>query len=264
MKKIILSLFAIVLSISVANAWAVNSEVAVVMVAVQNLNPKTQKLVKKYLGKSFEDDIRYLYSKEVMQREGCSREIHYLHLDGNMRPMDVGENDAYVAIEKAVKVLNSYKSQPKHEVVRALRMLICLMNDIHHVKNVRIESIPYSQHDFTYRYRAAEIGKSKDKIASAKWSKLGSDYGDYPRGFSAEYRAKDMTIYLGDRFAEYSKGSLVDWIADNGAIAAYHLERLNPNDVAPHMNMRVMGDVHYESMIKSSCRLAALLNATLK
>ena len=263
MKKILL-FSAFILSVLTANAWARSSEEAAVILATQNMCPKAQQFVKKYLGKTFDDDIRYIYSKEARQIVPHNREIHYLHLDKNLQPMNVGKNDAYVAIEKAMEVVRAYKSHSKIEVTRALRTVICLMIDIHHIANIRIENIPHSQRDFSYKYHSTEVGKKKDKLEDANWSKLGKNCGGYPRGFSGEWRAYDMTLYLGDRFAEYSRGTLKDWAADNGAIAARYLAIYKPDAVVSCLDHKYTDPVTYDLMVKASCRLAALLNGVFK
>ena len=263
MKKILL-FSVLVLSVLTANAWARSAEEAAVIMAVRNISPKGQKLVKKYLGKTFEDDIRYLYTKEGKQAIPHTKEIHYLHLDKDFQPKNVGENDAYVAIEKAMEVLRTYKSHSKIEVTRALRTVICLMVDIHHMANIRIDNIPHSQRDFSYKYHSTEVGKKKDRLETAKWSSLGRNCGGYPRGFSGEWRAYDMTLYLGDRFAEYSKGTLKDWVADNGAVAARYLAIYKPDAVVSCLDHKYTDPVNYDLMVKAGCRLATLLNDVFK
>lgn len=263
MKKILL-FSALVLSVFTANAWARSAEEAAVILAVRNMNPKAQKFVKKYLGKTFDDDIRYVYSKEAKRVMPHTKEIHYLHLDKNLQPKNVGENDAYTAIEKAMEVVRNYKSHSTVQVTQALRTVICLMVDIHHMVNIRIENIPHSQRDFSFKHHSTEVGKKKDRLEEAKWSGMGKNCGGYPRGFSGEWRAYDMTLYLGDRFAEYSKGSLKDWAADNGAVAARYLAIYKPDAVVSCLDYKYTEPVNYDLMVKASCRLAALLNETIK
>ncbi len=263
MKKILM-FSALVLSVLTANAWARSAEEAAVIVATRNINPKAQKFVKKHLGKTFEDDIRYLYTKEGKQAIPHTKEIHYLHLDKDFQPKSVGENDAYAAIEKAMEVVRNYKSYSKAEVTRALRTVICLMVDIHHLPNVRIDNIPHSQRDFSYKFHPTEVGKKRERLEVAKWSKMGKNYGGYPRGFSGEWRAYDITLYLGDRFAEYSKGTLKDWVADNGALAARYLAIYQPDAVVSCLDNKYTEPVNYDLIVKASCRLAALLNDAIK
>ncbi len=263
MKKILL-FSALVMSVLTANAWARSSEEAAVIVATRHISPKAQKFVKKHLGKTFEDDIRYLYSKEAKRSVPHTKEIHYLHLDKDLQPLNVGENDAYAAIEKAMKVVRAHKSHSKAEVTQALRTVICLMVDIHHMANIRIENIPHSQRDFSYKHYSTEIGKKKDRLENAKWSGMGKNCGGYPRGFSGEWRAYDISLYLGDRFAEYSKGTLKDWAADNGAIAARYLSLYQPDAVVSCLDYKYTEPVNYDLMVKAACRLAVLLNDAIK
>lgn len=262
--KRILMFSALVLSVLTANAWARSAEEAAVIVATRNINPKACKLVKKYLGKTFEDDIRYLYTKEGKAAIPHTKEMHYLHLDKDFQPKSVGENDAYAAIEKAMEVVRNHKSHKRAEVTQALRTVICLMVDIHHLANVRIDNIPHSQRDFSFKYHSTEVGKKKNRLETTKWSKMGKNCGGYPRGFSGEWRAYDISLYLGDQFAKYSKGTLRDWVADNGALAARYLAIYQPNAVVSCLDYKYTEPVNYDLIVKASCRLAVLLNEALK
>ena len=73
-----------------------------------------------------------------------------------------------------------------------------------------------------------------------------------------------MRIFIGDRYAEFAKGSLREWVTENGALAAKYLEIYKPKVVVPYMDRRWTTPVSYDMMIKASCRLAALLNETIK
>ena len=61
MKKIFLFL-AFALTASVANAWIKQCDEAVVILAVEHLNPEAKMIVEKYLGNNYADDIKYLYA----------------------------------------------------------------------------------------------------------------------------------------------------------------------------------------------------------
>ena len=271
MRKILLLLLVCVLTISKANAWSHYGDEAVVIVASEHLTPKAKKVVKRYLGRDFSDDVRYLFGQERAKAKQLSKkarraaaEIHFLHLDSNFQPKSVKGKDAFKATEEALAVIKNHKSHSKEEVTIALRTVIELMCDMHNLARIRIDGIPHSQRDFKYQFPTAEYGKNKDVFKSALWSKtwLGFDGGN--RHFSANSWAMDMRIYIGDRYAEYSKGTLRDWVADNGAIAAHYLEIYKPNAVVPYADHRWGRPVNYDMFIKSSCRLAALLNETLK
>jgi hypothetical protein len=263
MKKLFLIL-AFALTASVAQAWVNNCDEGVVILAVEHLNPKAKAAVEKYLGDSYGDDIKYLYKLEKGGNATHTKEIHYLHLGKNLKPKKAGSNDAYAAINKSLEVIKAHNKHNERKVTEALRTLINLMCDIHDLSHIRIKGYPHSFDDFTYKVPLSEMGKSRKKTSNVKWSRSWNCYGNYPLGFSGQYRAYDMKLCLGDRFAELSKGNLLRWVADNGSIAASYLSMCRPDEIVPYMERKNMEDVNYEMMIKASCRLATLLNEAFK
>ena len=265
MKKIFLIL-GLILTCSVAQAWHNNCHEGIVILAVEHLNPKAKSVIDKYLGDSYADDIKYLYKLEKAKKAKHTEEIHYLHLDKKFKPKtkNSNHNDAYVAINKQLEVIKTHNTHSAKDVTVALRTLIDLMCDIHDLAHYRIKGYPHSNDDFVYLVPKSELGKGAKKMGKAKWSTSWSRFGNYPAGFSGQYRAYDMKICMGDRFNEFSKGNLLNWIADNGKIAASYLDICIPEEVVPYMVHKRMEDVNYELMIKASCRLAALLNSTIK
>ena len=265
MKKIILIL-ALALSTSIAYAWHDNCHEGIVILAVEHLNPNAKSAVNKYLGNSYGDDIKYLYKLEKANKAKHTEEIHFLHLDKKFKPKTKkgNTNDAYVAIKKSLEVIKTHNEHPAKEVTAALRTLIDLMCDIHDLAHYRIKGYPHSYDDFTYLVPKSERGKNAKKMSKAKWSTSWSRFGNYPAGFSGQYRAFDMKLCLDGRFDEFTKGNLLNWIADNGAIAASYLDMCYPEEVVPFMDYKGMEDVNYDMMIKASCRLAKLLNESIK
>uniref|UniRef100_UPI0040563BEE hypothetical protein n=1 Tax=Alistipes sp. TaxID=1872444 RepID=UPI0040563BEE len=270
MKKIFL-LLAFVMTISVANAWSKRVDEAVMIVANEHLTTSAKKLVKKYLGKNFADDVQYLYAVEKEQAKTMDKkarrraaEIHYLHLDTNFQPKSVKGKDAYKAIQEALAVLNNHKSHPKAEVTLALRTVINLVCDIHNLSKVRIDGIPHSQRDFKYKLPAGDYGKNLEVIKTAKWSKAWNGFDGGYGYFTANYWAEDIRIYLGKDFDKYAKGSLNEWVAESGKMAAHYLETYKPNAVVPYGFYKWREPVSYEQMIKATCRLAKLLNETIE
>ena len=265
MKKIILIL-ALILSTSVAHAWYDNCHEGIVILAVEHLNPKAKSTVEKYLGDNYADDIKYLYKLEKANKAKHTEEIHYLHLDKKFKPKAKknNTNDAYVSINKSLEVIKAHNEHSPKEVTAALRTLIDLMCDIHDLAHYRIKGYPHSYDDFTYLVPKSEKGKNAKKMIKAKWSTSWSRFGGYPAGFSGQYRAFDMKLCLDGRFEEFTKGNLLNWIAENGAIAASYLDMCYPEEVVPFMEYKGMEDVNYDMMIKASCRLAKLLNEAFK
>ena len=265
MKKIILVL-AFILTSSAAYAWYNNCHEGIVILAVEHLNPNVKAEVEKYLGESYGDDIKYLYKLEKANKAKHTNEIHYLHLAKNFKPntKKMGQNDAYIAINKQLAIIKAHNNHSAQEVTEALRTLICLMCDIHDLAHIRIKGYPHSYEDFIYLVPKSEKGKSAKKMIKAKWSTSWSRFGNYPAGFSGAYRAYDMKLCLDNRFEEFTKGNLLNWIADNGKIASSYLSMCQPDEIVPYMEHKKMEDVNYEMMIKASCRLATLLNEAFK
>ena len=265
MKKIFL-IIALALTISTAKAWQDNCHEGIVILAVEHLNPNAKSVFEKYLGTTYADDIKYLYKLEKANKAKHTEEIHYLHLDKKFKPKaKKGDtNDAYIAINKQLEVIKTHNNHSSAEVTAALRTLIDLMCDIHDLAHYRIKGYPHSYYEYTYKTTKAEYGKGLKRIIEQKWATTFSRFGGYPAGFSGKYRAFDMKLCLDGRFEEFTKGNLLNWIADNGAIAASYLKMCMPDEIIPYMEHKKTEDVNYDMMIKASCRLAKLLNENLK
>ncbi|MBO5962116.1 MAG: hypothetical protein J6Q01_03100 [Alistipes sp.] len=267
MKKIFI-LLALVFTTSIANAWYDNCHEGIVILATEHLSPKAKSAVDNYLGDSYKDDIKYLYKLEKAGDATHTEEIHYLHLNKKFKPItkkNSSKNDAYAAINKQLEVIKAHNKYSKAEVTTALRTLIDLMCDIHDLAHIRIKGYPHSYDDFIYLVPKSEYGKAAKKYWKVKWSKTWNRFGNYPAGFSGAFRAYDMKLCLDGRFEQFTKGGLLDWIADNGAMAASYLDICAPEEIVPFMVQRQnMEDDNYDMMIKASCRLAKLLNEAFK
>ena len=266
MKKIFI-LLALACTTSIAQAWHNNCHEGIVILAVEHLDSKAKSAVENYLGDSYKDDIKYLYKLEKAGDAKHNEEIHYLHLDKKFKPITKkknSKNDAYAAINSQLEIIKAHNKYSKAEVTAALRTLIDLMCDIHDLALIRIKGYPHSYEDFTYLVPKSEYGKAAKKFTKVKWSKTWNRFGNYPAGFSGQFRAYDMKLCLAGRFDEFTKGGLLDWIADNGAIAASYLDNCLPDEILPYMEDKKREDVNYDMMIKASCRLAVLLNEAFK
>lgn len=261
-------LLAFALSTLVANAWHRRCDEAIVIVAEKHLSPEAKKMVKKHLGKSFADDVQYLYDLEREQVKQKSlprgaKGIHLLHLDNNFKPKAV-KYDSYKGIVEALEVVRSRKTHDSKEVTAALRKIINLMCDMHRISKVRLDGYPHSYKNFTYTIPMREWGPKAALTRSFTWNDAWKGYDGGFQLFSAAYWAEDMEVFIGDRYEEYAKGSLLDWAYEVGAKAAYYLDFCKPDAKIPYMEHKGMGIVNYEMMIKASCRLAALLNEAAK
>ncbi len=261
MKKIFLAL-TFVMIVSAAGAWNKNSDAGVVVLATKHLSPEALKVVEKHLGTTYEDDNDFLYFLERKKRATHTKEIHYLHLDKNFQPLQVEGDDALKALEAALEVVRTRNSHSDAEVKRALRYVINLMIDIHTLSNIRIEGIDHSQSDFEFRRQVSDYKPTEFK--TYKWSKVWKQLSLRHGLFHADYFAEDLELCHGDKFAEFTKGTLRDWVADNGAIAAEYLAIMYPNSEMPLIVFNTMEYTNYDMMARAGFRLAALLNEAVK
>ncbi len=262
MKKIFLIL-ALALTVSVASAWEKRPDEGVVLLAAKHFTPATQQLVTKYLGESFEDDVMYLTMLERSKRAEHSKEIHFLHLDSEFKPLPVDGYDAFNSLEQAMEVVRMRDSRTKTEVTKALRVIINLMCDIHNFSYVRIENHPHSQADFSFQCYAGDIGKRKTKSA-IKWSRFWMSYTYWHGGTSGALWAEDMELNSGHKFAEYSQGTLRDWVAQIGAEANKLYSRINPTYEMTRRERNELEELNYEMMVRAGFRLAVLFNELAK
>ena len=271
MKKIFLFV-AFVLSVSVAGAWSKSVDEAVVIVANEHLTPAAKKFVKKYLGKTFEDDVQYLYeierngAKLMSKKERkAAGEIHLVHLDSNCQPKNIKGKDALKATEAALAIIGNHKAYSKAEVTNALRTVVNLMCDMHDLSKARIDGIPHSMQNFTYRMPLREYGKGKDELSKPlKWSNTWKGFDGGFKHFTAAYWAMDLRVYIGDKYESYAKGTLREWVVDNGKLSAHYYGIFKPNSVVSYWDCKWATPVAYDMVAKASCRLAALLNEAIK
>lgn len=266
MKKltVLLTLFVVLASAQSARAWVKAVDTGVVILATKYLSGDVKAELDKYLGESYADDVRHLYALEADKKAKHSKEIHYLHLDSEFKPLAVEGDDALKAIEESMAVVRNRGSHSKTDVVFALRTIINLMCDIHNLSYVRIENIPHSHQDFTITCVAGEYGKYKKKISKYKWSRYWSYYASWHRGFSGALWAEDIDLCYSSQRAEYSKGTLRDWVTQIGAQSAKVYGVVSPDYVMPRMVRLEYEDVNYEMIARAGYRLSVVLNDILK
>lgn len=261
MKKIFLAL-TFIMVVSAASAWNKNVNAGVVVLATKHLSPEALNVVQSYLGANYEDDTDLLYFMERKKRATHTKEIHYLHLDKNFQPIKVEGDDALKAIEAALEVVRTRNSRSDAEVKRALRCVINLMIDIHTLSNIRIENIGHSQSDFELKRQRSDYKPTE--LVAFRWSRVWNQLSQRQGIFHAELMAEDLELCHGDKFAEFTKGTLHDWVADNGARAAEQLAIVYPDSVITTCYFNTMEYVNYDMMARAGFRLAVLLNDAVK
>lgn len=261
MKKIFLML-ALVLTVSVASAWERRPDEGVVLLAKKHLTAEAKSMLEQYLGDNYYDDVYYLRTLEQKKQATHSKELRFLHLTADLKPANV-EDDALKGIEQSLAVIKARDSHSKGEVVKAFRVLFNLICEMHNMAYVRIEGVAHSQSEFTFTCYSGDYGKRKT-AGKMRWIKLWDSYTYWHGGFSGDLWAEDMELCLGDKRAEFSKGSLYDWATQIGEEAAKLYARINPDYVMTRRERNELEELNYEMMTRAGYRLAVLLNDVAK
>ena len=263
MKKIFLFLV-LALTVSVSKAWAPRCDEGILLLSVKYMTPQAKALVDAHFGKSYSDDIKYLYALEKNSEATHSKEIHFVHLDKDLKLAKVEGDDAVKALESALMVVRNHKSHSADEVKAAMRVVANLICDIHNFAHYRIEGIEHSYNDFKFYRQRWEYGPKTDAKAAYKWSTMWNSYESRHTGFSPALWAEDMELCLGDKFKEYTQGTLREWVEVIGARSASLLAIITPNCVMKSGDFGALEDINYEMMVRASFRFAALLNEVTK
>ena len=263
MKKIFLFLV-FALTVSVSKAWSTRCDEAIFLLSVKYMTPQAKALMDAHFGQSYRDDIQYLYALEKKNAATHSQEIHFVHLDKNLKLAEVQGDDAVKALESALEVIRNHKSHSAGEVKKAMRIAANLVCDIHNFAHYRIEGIEHSYHDFALYRQRWEYGSKTDAKEAHKWSTMWSSYASRHTGFSPALWAEDMELCLGDKFKEYTQGTLHEWVEVIGAKSASYLAVITPDCVMKSGAFSELEDVNYEMMVRASFRFAALLNEVTK
>lgn len=262
MKKIFL-VVAFALVAFGASAWNQTLDEGVVVLATKHLSPEAKSMVEKYLGTSYADDVQYLTNLEKKKIAKHSKEIHYLHLDSELRPMKVEGDDALMALENAIAVVSTRDSHSKEDVVKALRTMINLMCDIHNFSYVRIDGIPHSQQEFTFKCYGGDVGKRKT-TNKVWWLRFWTAYGGWHIGFSGNLWAEDLELCHGKQREEFAAGSLQDWVAQIATEASNLYSRIQPEYEMTRRERNELEYLNYEMVARAGYRLSKLLNELAK
>ena len=265
MRKIILAVVLIAATLS-AKAWNSSYDKAVLLVAAQNYNPKTLRLVKEYVNEDVTRASNHLAWHRKNGRHLESAGWHQLHLDASLQPVTTDENDAYVQIEKALEIIRNRDQHDKATVSFAVHTVMNLIIDMHNLTNVVVEGIPQSGTDF-------EVGTSKGtangkvaKITPYSWKSLWTHrYITYHGAYSPQMWADDIVIMHGDKKEQYSAGTLRDWANDIGRYTkdVYDVLAANGGNFL-HPTIQKYEEFHMSCLARAAYRIAVLLNENLK
>ena len=230
------------------------------ILAQRNLSEDGKAFVKSFLGQSFYEDSQFLYNLERKKQATHSPEIHYLYLDGNLRPLKVAHENVISGIEEAMAVVRDREGRERQEVVNALRTIINLMFDMHTIGHIRIESIPHSMEDFKIYCYSGDTPKYKKRKHHVTWSRFWSIYDGWHNGMTGNMWADDYELAYGAKAETYAKGSLYDWASDCGKTASEVYKWAKPDYEMPRIQRNDLKELHFEMMAKLGYRLSVLLD----
>ena len=267
MKKILLAAVFLAATFSV-KAWHHSYDKAVLLVAEQNLNPETLRLVHEYVNEDITRAAGHLAWHRKHDRHLHTAGWHTLHLDKNLQPVVNDDNDAYVQVEKALEVIRNRELYDKSKVSFAIQTVMNLVIDMHNLSNVVIEDIPKSGTDFQLDISQCSVANRPIKWFKYSWKKLWTYRYQTFHGnsvYSPQMWSEDIVCMYGDKKAEFSAGTLQDWATDIGTYTKGVYDRLEKEEGRfVHATVQEHEALHMACLARAAYRIAALLNENLK
>lgn len=264
MKRLVL-LAILVVSIFTSNAQTGGTEKRVcegaMILAQRNLSEEGKVFVDRFLGKSFYEDVQFLYGVEKKKKATHQPEIHYLYLDKEFRPMNVEGDNIIKGIESAMAIVRDREGRERQEVVNALRTIINLMCDMHLIGHIRLEAYPHSMQDFKIWCYSGDTPKYNKRKHQVSWSRFWSIYDAWHSGMTGNMWADDYESAYGAKAKEYAAGSLYDWATDCGKSAGEVYKWAKPDYEMPRIQRNDLQELHFEMMAKLGYRLSVLLDS---
>ena len=231
------------------------------ILAQRNLSEEAKVFVDRFLGKSFYEDVQFIYGLEKKNKSEYSKDIHFLYLDKELRPMAHEGDDLIKGIESAVAIVRDRNGRERQEVVSALRTIINLMCDMHTIGHIRLESYPHSMEDFKIYCYSGDTPKYNKRKHQVTWSRFWSIYDAWHNGMTGAMWADDYEMAYGEKAKAAAVGSLYDWAADCGKTASEIYKWAKPDYEMPRIQRNDLKDLHFEMMAKLGYRLAAMLES---
>ena len=231
------------------------------ILAQRNLSEDGKVFVDRFLGKSFYEDVQFLYGLEKKNKATHTPNIHYLYLDKELRPMNIDGDNIIKGIESAMAIVRDREGRERPEVVQALRTIINLMCDMHLIGHIRLEAYPHSMQDFKIWCYSGDTPKYNKRKHQVTWSRFWSIYDAWHSGMTGNLWANDYESAYGAKAKEYAAGSLYDWAADCGKTASKVYEWAKPDYEMPRIQRNDLQELHFEMMAKLGYRLAVLLDS---
>lgn len=262
MKKIIAILFVATMVVNKAYGFKAFGHSTIAAIAENHLTEKAKGDVRAILEADITKHAMWLYSLRNKPQLAHIQEWQYATLNADGKSVTTYENDAVVALERAVDVLRNRKNESDSLVQASLRTVIQLVGDIHNISNIRIEGNEATKgFDFTL-YAVTKGSSAGEKMTKRKgsWRALWHNYTNRHDVFSPQYYAADIELYYANKKAEYEKGTPRFWAENVGEDVVRCLEVISPNVLVKTEIEHRYENINDKCMAKAGYRLAALLN----
>ena len=266
MKKIIAILFVATMVVNNAYAFKAFGHQTIAAIAERHMTEKAKSEAHAILKAGMTKHAMWLYSLRKNPQLAHTQEWQISTLNAEGKSVTTYENDAVVALERAVEVLRNRKNESDSLVQASLRTVVQLVGDIHNISNIRIEGNEATNgFDFTL-YAVTKGSSAGEKMTKRKnsWRALWHNYTNRHDVFSPQYYAADIELSLANKKAEYEKGTPRFWAENVGEDVVRCLEVIYPNALIKTEIEHRYEDINDKCMAKAGYRLAALLNEIFK
>lgn len=248
-----------------ALAWNRLGQNTIATLAERHLTAEAKAEAHRILGGNLASGTWYLNDlRKEEATKGCWS-WSFVAVDEQLKSTTTSPKDGIVRLEECIETLRHRADHNAAEVNVALRTTISILCMMHNVSHVRLANEPLSKKNFALNISNGKPGK-KEAISKSNWRKFWeSSYIARHSCFSPEMYAEDVDLYCSEMFAEWSKGSPRDWVAEfasteckplyKWAKDGYYMTREHHNRYEA-VNDRSMG--------RAGIRLATLLNELLK
>ncbi len=259
MKKILIAALIAALSCGSAFGWGREGHETIAKLAENHLKPSAKKKIEKYLGNhsivyfaKWMDEYRrtpeYSFTG-TWHAVAVSKDLKYM-------PKENGDEDALIAIKRAVETLKDYKNLPDSTVCVNIKYLLHTVGDLHCPAHMYYEG---RDQGFKVVFGDKHYIKPIQTIGfHAIW-----DYAviQSSRIWSVTEYAAELDRLSKKEIKAITSGSLEDWIEENANRCVVQFDMAGPGDTIAQDFVNAAFPLIETQMQYAGYRLAAILNS---
>ena len=238
-----------------SKAWGREGHEVIATMAENHLNPKSRKIIEKYLGNhsivyyaKWMDDFRH--TPEYKFTHGW----HTVLVDDSFNCVPRENGDALHALESAMDLLRDYKNLPDSTVAVNIKYVLHLVADLHCPAHIYYQGRPI---DFKVMFGGNYIGPMTEVSMHAVWDKLAIQSC---RIWSVSEYARQIDRVTRQDAREISRGTPREWLRENARRCSKRQNMISEGDVlSQDFINETMPFIEYQ-MLLAGYRLATVLN----